>query len=275
MSKTILITGSTDGLGMEVARRLAVQGHKVLLHGRNKDKGNKALAEFKKVSGNTDLHYFNADLSTLSEVKRLTEEVISSQSRLDVLVNNAGIGPRTKESSRSLSGDGHELSFAVNYLAGYLLARQLLPLLKQSAPARIINVASIGQAPVNFADVMLENNYDDFLAYRQSKLAQILHANDLTAQLEGTGVTANSLHPATLMGTKMVADSSYLPDSMTSVDDGADALENLIVNEKLVDTSGVYFDGLNAAFADDHVYDSSAQIQLRELSESFIEKMVN
>jgi len=271
MGRTILITGSTDGLGKEVARRLAVQGWHVLLHGRNPDKGNAVLTELIEGTGNSNLAYFNADLASLAEVKQLSESVVSFTKHLDVLVNNAGIGPRTPDSTRTLSRDGVELFFAVNYLAGYLLTRELLPLLKVSAPSRIINVSSLAQAPVRFGDVMLEENYDDGFAYRQSKLAQILHTNDLTDLLTGTGVTANSLHPATLMSTKMVSDSTVLPDSMTTVEDGADALERLITSEALKSQSGLYFDSLDEARADDQAYDANARSELRQLSEELVQ----
>lgn len=270
MSKTILITGATDGLGKEVARRLASQGHKVLLHGRNPEKGRSLLSELSSATGNNSLEYFNADLSSLVEVKKLATDILNTQERLDVLVNNAGIGPRTPESTRLLSRDGYEIFFAVNYLAGYLLTRELLPLIKASAPARIINVASIAQAAVNFNDPMLEKNYSDGLAYSQSKLAQILHTMDLAQQLEGSGVTANSLHPATLMNTKMVLDSTALPDSRTTVDDGANALERLILNEDLATVSGHYFDCMEDASPDAQASDVQAVKQLRQLSDDLI-----
>ncbi len=270
MQKTILITGSTDGLGKEVARRLASRGWQVLLHGRSPDKGADVLAELRKQTGNDNLAYFNADLALLSDVRQLAKDVLTQVSRLDVLVNNAGIGPRHPDSPRTLSVDGHEIFFAVNYLAGYLLARELLPLLMKSAPARIINVASLAQAPVRFDDVMLEHDYSDGLAYRQSKLAQIVHANDLARQLADTGVTANSLHPATLMNTKMVLDSTALPDSMTTVEDGADALEHLAIAAELENVTGVYFDMQEQARADDQTYDKDAQARLRELSEKLV-----
>lgn len=268
MTKSILITGATDGLGKEVARRLASQGHKVLLHGRSPEKGQTVLSELISATGNNTLEYFNADLSSLAEVNKLAADILSSQQQLDVLVNNAGIGPRTPDSPRLLSKDGYEIFFAVNYLAGYLLARELLPLLKSSAPARIINVASIAQAPVNFNDPMMEKYYSDGLAYSQSKLAQILHTMDLAQQLEGSGVTANSLHPATLMNTKMVLDSTALPDSRTTIDDGANALERLILDEDVASISGHYFDSMENAEPDAQASDAQALNQLRELSEN-------
>ena len=275
MIKTIFITGATDGLGKEVARRLAEQGQHVLLHGRDPAKGKAMLAELQEATSNPTLEYFNADLSSLAEVRQMAAELLESQDRLDVLVNNAGIGPRAPDSPRTLSKDGYELFYAVNYLAGYFLTRELLPLVKKTAPARIINVASLAQAPVRFTDVMLEQQYDDGLAYRQSKLAQILHANDLAEQLKGTGITVNSLHPATLMSTKMVLDSTALPDSMTTVADGANALEYLISSEQLDNVSGCYFDCKDKSQADDQAYDEEAHKQLRELSDALVKQALS
>ena len=274
MEKTILITGSTDGLGKAVATRLAKQGHRVLLHGRDPDKGEAVLAEIAAASGNTSLTYYNADLSSLKQVKAMASDILSSQDRLDVLVNNAGIGPRTPDSPRSTSQDGYELFFAVNYLAGYLLVRELLPLLQHTSNARIINVASIAQAPVRFQDVMLEQEYDDGLAYRQSKLAQILHANHLAKSLAGTEITANSLHPASLMNTKMVLESTALPDAMTTIDDGADTLEFLISSPSLSNVSGAYFDGNNPATPNEQATDEAAMVQLKNISDSLISGLI-
>ena len=130
--------------------------------------------------------------------------MIADHRQLDVLVSNAGIGSRGGGAGRRESADGHELRFAVNYLAGFLLAHLLLPLLKASAPSRIVNVASLGQHPIDFDDVMITRGYSGSRAYAQSKLAQIMFTIDLARELQGTGVTVNSLHPATYMNTTMV-----------------------------------------------------------------------
>ncbi|MCL5267867.1 MAG: SDR family NAD(P)-dependent oxidoreductase [Bacteroidetes bacterium] len=178
--KVILITGSTDGLGKLVAQRLAAKGATLLLHGRSPDKGLATLDEIHRLANNVRAQYYNADLSSLKEVRELGEKIIADQKRLDVLINNAGIGggPRGN-SKRELSKDGIELRFAVNYLSHFLLTYQLLPLLRASAPSRIINVSSIGQYPLDFKNLMLEKKYESFRAYRQSKLAQIMFTMDL------------------------------------------------------------------------------------------------
>lgn len=268
--KVILVTGATDGLGRMVATRLAAQGATVLLHGRDPAKGAAVMKEIKAATGSNKLRYYNADFAALAEVRQLAREVRARESQLDVLVNNAGIGPRSPGSPRQLSKDGHELLFAVNYLAGYLLTRELLPLLLASAPARIVSVASIGQQELDFSNVMLAHDYDDARAYRQSKLAQIMFTFDLAEQLAGTGVTVNCLHPATLMNTRMVHDSSYFPGVKSTTEQGAAALENLITASALATCTGEYFDGMQKARAKDQAYEPEARKQLRELSEQLV-----
>lgn len=257
----ILVTGATDGLGKLVARDLAAGGAAVLLHGRSERKLHETLREIREETGNNRLEPFLADLSSLDEVRRLADGIASGQSRLDVLVNNAGIIAR----ERAESADGFELTFAVNYLSHFLLTARLLPLLRGSAPSRVVNVASVGQAPIDFDDVMLEKGYSGMRAYSQSKLAQILFTFDLAEKLEGTGVTANCLHPATLMDTRMVAEA--FGGSMSDVREGADATVRLILSPELEGVSGKYFDGQQESRADGQAYDPEARAKLWKLSE--------
>ena len=264
----VLITGSTDGLGRLVALQLAQQGATVLLHGRDAAKGAAICAEISAAVPSATVRYYNADLASLQAVRELAQQINRNEGRLDVLVNNAGIGPIAPGLPRRLSVDGHELLFAVNYLAGFLLSRLLLPLLQRSAPARIINVASIGQQQLDFDNLQLERDYDDARAYRQSKLAQILDTFTLAAATDGTGVTVNCLHPATLMDTRMVAEGKgYFPAAKTSTQQGAAALLRLIRAPELATVSGYYFDGQQAARANEQAYDAAARQQLLDISQ--------
>ena len=262
----ILVTGSTDGLGKSTARDLAAAGATVLLHGRDPERGDAAVREIREETDNDRLHYYVADFSSLEEVRRLADEVTADHDRLDVLVNNAGIGAgRRGETRGDSSRDGYELRFAVNYLAPFLLTRLLLPLVRRSAPARIVNVASAGQSPISFDDVMLERGYDGMRAYAQSKLALVMFTFDLAGELEGTGVIANSLHPASLMDTKMVFET--FGSASSSVREGTDATVRLAISPELEWVTGRYFDRQREARADEQAYDPEARERLRRLSE--------
>ena len=192
--KTILITGATDGLGKAVALELACQGHELLLHGRSPQKGKKLLEEISTASANKKLTYYNADFAEMAQIRHVADQILAHHDRLDVLINNAGLGV---EPYRSESMDGLERIFQVNYLATYMMSKRLLPLLIQSAPSRIVNVASAGQAPIDFADPMLEKTYSGMQAYCQAKLAQISLTVEMASHLEEKNVTVNALHPAT------------------------------------------------------------------------------
>ncbi|GAA5015768.1 SDR family NAD(P)-dependent oxidoreductase [Kitasatospora paranensis] len=258
--QTILITGATDGLGRAMAAQLAAQGATLVLHGRSKDKGEALVEELRAKTGNDRISYLLADFARLSDIHRLADEA-GALDRLDVLVNNAGIGV---ELDRQESWDGHELTFQVDYLAAYVLAVRLAPLLVRSAPARIVNVSSAGQAPVNFDDVMLRRRWDGVQAYCQAKLAQVMLTVDLAAALEGTGVTVNALHPASYMPTKMVV-GLFTPQS--TVADGVRHTLRLVTDPSLDGVTGRYFDRSTEARASSQAYDSAARARLRSISE--------
>lgn len=258
--QVILVTGSTDGLGREVARRLAAGGAHVIVHGRNTERGQALVKEIEDTGGSATFHA--ADFASLDEVRTLAETILREYDRLDVLVNNAGIW-LNRPAERRLSADGHELHFAVNYLAGYALTRLLLPRLIESAPARIVNVASTAQTPLDFDDPMLESGYSGGRAYAQSKLAQILFTVDLARELEGRGVTVAALHPATLMDTPMVRAAGVR--ARATVDEGADAVMQLITANSI--RSGDYYNGLERSRANAQAYDEDARSKLRRLSE--------
>ena len=252
---TALITGATDGLGRAVARDLAAQGWTILVHGRSRERAQETLDE---VPGG---RAYIADLSSLADVRRLADEVLAREERLHVLVNNAGIGSAEGE-GRQESADGYELTFAVNYLSHFLLTLRLLDLLKRSAPARIVNVASAGQMAIDFDDVQLERAWNGTRAYCQSKLAQILFTFDLADELRDRGVTATCLHPASYMPTKIVT-AARTP--LSTLEEGVEATLALIRDHDGV--TGAYFNGTHEARADPQAYDADARRRLRELSE--------
>jgi NAD(P)-dependent dehydrogenase (short-subunit alcohol dehydrogenase family) len=262
VQKTALITGSTDGVGRAVALQLGKLGTRVLIHGRNAERGERVVAEIEAAGGSA--MFLPADFASLAEVRRLADAVDEQTDRLDLLINNAGIGFGRRGGRRELSADGYELRFAVNYLAGFLLTSLLLPLLISSAPARIVNVTSAGQQPIDFDNAMLEHGYDGTRAYMQSKLAQVMFTFDLAHELEGTGVTVNCLHPATYMDTGMVREAGITP--LSTVEAGAEAILKLATSPELEGRSGLYFDGLREARANAQAYDARARERLHELS---------
>ena len=260
--KTILITGSTDGVGRRVAQRLGAMGARVLVHGRDRERGAQVTDEVRAAGG--EATFYPADLASLAEVRRLAEAVRHDHERLDVLINNAGIGSGGPRATRRVSADGHELVFAVNYLAGFLLTALLLPALRAAAPARIVNVSSAGQSPIDFEDIMLLHGYSGGRAYTQSKLAQILFTFDLADALRGSGITVTCLHPATYMDTTMVRQAGTTP--ISSVDEGADAILNLAVSPEMEGRTGLYFNRLQETRANPQAYDPAARARLRQLS---------
>jgi NAD(P)-dependent dehydrogenase (short-subunit alcohol dehydrogenase family) len=261
--KTVLITGSTDGVGRYVAARLAAAGANVLIHGRDQARA-KTLADEIRGQGHTEPVFYPADLSSLAGARQLAAAVLGGHKRLDVFISNAGIGSRSLGSERQTSADGHELRFAVNYLSGFLLAHLLLPLLKASAPARIVNVASLGQHPLDFDDVMLTKGYNGNRAYAQSKLAQIMFTIDLARELEASGVTVNALHPATYMNTTMVREGGITP--ISTVEQGGEAILHLAAGDDVAGKSGLFFNGMQQAQANPQAYDAGARRRLRGLS---------
>jgi NAD(P)-dependent dehydrogenase (short-subunit alcohol dehydrogenase family) len=255
--KTALITGSTDGVGRYVAERLAAQGWRVIVHGRDRSRG-EAVAE-RITSQGGEARFLAADLASLAEVRSLADAVQRDGDSLDVLVNNAGIG--TSGAKRGLSADGFELRFAVNYLAGFLLTRLMLPMLASRKSARIVNVSSAGQQAIDFSDVMLVRGYSGVRAYCQSKLAQILFTFDLAKELAGQNVAVNCLHPSTYMDTTMVRLSGARP--ISTVEQGGAVILQLVDDPAFAGRSGLYFNGMQESRADRQAYDEDARRRLR------------
>ena len=264
----VLITGATDGLGRGLAHDLAGRGCEVLVHGRDPDRLAATVDEIREATGR-DVASYRADLAELAQVRDLADRVAADHPRLHVLVNNAGIGAEVPGGpERRESVDGHELRFAVNYLAGHLLTRRLLPSLRAAGaaddglgPARIVMVSSAGQAAIDFDDVMLRRGYSGWRAYCQSKLAQILDAFDLAEELDPGVVTATALHPATYMPTKIV------PSPISTLAEGVAATARLAVDPELAGVTGRYYNGVREAEPDPQAHDPDARGRLRALAE--------
>jgi NAD(P)-dependent dehydrogenase (short-subunit alcohol dehydrogenase family) len=235
--RIILVTGSTDGIGKETAFELARRGATVILHGRHLGRCQRVLSECVRASGIRDLGCFAADLSSLDEVRRLGEDIVKQYSRLDVLINNAGVFM----TDRLLTGDGFENTFAVNHLAPFLLTHLLLDLLKKYAPSRIVTVSSVAhqRGQLDLENLQGEKRFTGYGAYSLSKLANVLFTGELAERLAGTGVTANCLHPG-LIGTKLLRQ-GFGGMSGSSVKEGARTLVYLAADPGVSHVTGKYF----------------------------------
>ena len=238
--KTILITGSTDGIGKAAAYLLAGQGHRILLHGRDRAKGSAVLDELETVAGSSRPALFIADLSVQDQVRNLAEEVTGACDRLDVLINNAGVFMP----ERRVAPGGIEMTFAVNYIAGFLLTHDLLPLLSKSSPARIVSVASIAHRSVRTVDwgnLPDFRDYDAYDAYATSKLGVVAATARLAHTLDGTGVTANSLHPG-VIDTKLLRAFTGGRDGGAPPEQGAAVEAYIAASPDAGEVSGRYFE---------------------------------
>lgn len=264
LPRTILVTGSTDGVGRRVVGKLAAPGTRLLVHGRDEGRGKETVEAVVRAGGTA--RFMRADFASLDEVRDLAAAVSAECGHLDVLINNAGIAQ--VDGPRRTSGDGHELHFAVNYLAPVLLTRLLRPLLGGGRPSRVVTLTSAAQNAIDFDDVMLARNYSGYRAYGQSKLADIMFTFDLAEDLAGTGATATCLHPADYMDTAPVRAAGITPSN--SVDTGADATVALAVAPAHEGRSGVYFHCRRESRANAQAYDRAARSRLRGLNEELL-----
>jgi NAD(P)-dependent dehydrogenase (short-subunit alcohol dehydrogenase family) len=265
--QTVLVTGATSGLGRALVQRLARAGASVVAHGRDASRLARTREEIRAATGHV-VDTIQADLADLAQVHRMAEEVLERCPRLHALVNNAGVGFGPPGAGREVSAQGIELRFAVNHLAGYLLARRLAERLAECAPARIVQVASVGQLALDRADPFTEHNYDGVTAYRRSKLAQVMISFEFAADLAGTGVSVNAVHPAVLMDTAMVRESGYSP--ISTLQEGLDAVWRLLTDPELDEVSGRYFHGTKDGQPDPQANDPAARAWLRQLSDSLM-----
>lgn len=262
--KVVLITGSTDGVGKLVAARFAAQGACVLLHGRARAKGESVLREIGEQTGSDKLEFFCADLSSLEEVRTLAAEIKARHDRIDLLINNAGVGGSQGAHPLATSRDGYELRLAVNHLAGFLLTNLLRPELARSPSPRVVAVSSIGQLAIDFDDVMLTRGQDELHAYRQSKFAQVMFTFELAERFKDIGVTAVALHPASFMATKMILDAGIPPKS--TPEEGAEAIYRAATSPALLGRPELFFNSLEPMRVDQQAYDSAARARFWKLS---------
>jgi NAD(P)-dependent dehydrogenase (short-subunit alcohol dehydrogenase family) len=235
----VLVTGSTDGIGKATARELATRGARVILHGRNQVKGHDVLRELEQETGSRDMDLITADLSLQRNVIRLAEEVVSRNKRLDVLINNAGVFER----NRNITPDGREMTFAVNYLAPFLLTSHLLPLLKKSSPSRVVNVSSIAHRDIRHIDwdnLQGEHHYDPYQAYALSKFGIITFTYCLAQKIATAGITANCLHPGAT-DTKMLRE-GFPGVRGQSPAEGAKTSVFLALSPEVEGVTGMYFE---------------------------------
>ena len=260
---TVLVTGATSGLGRYLAFELARSGWNVLVHGRDPAR----VADLSAELGGAARGYV-ADLASLGDARQLARQVSAEVTRLDVLVNNAGIGFGSPGEGRQVSADGHELRFAVNYLAPVLLSRMLVPLLTASAPARVVNVGSIGQIAFDPDEAEFERDYNGVDAYRRAKLALAAFSFDLADELESAKVTVTCLHPATFMNTAMVIQGGITP--VSTVEQGGAATMRLITDPALDGVTGQFFDGLQQSRALPEAYDPQFRRRLRAVTDRML-----
>lgn len=257
---SVFITGATNGIGRLAAQALAGLGARLSVHGRDRVKVEQTVAELSRSS--RDVRGFVADLASLGQTAQLARDVAAHEPALDVLINNAGVGFGKDRALRELSHDGFELRFAVNFLAPFLLTERLLA---GGTPRHaLINVASIGQEPLDFADLMTERDYSSTRSYRRSKLALIAWSFEL-ARLR-PALSVQSLHPGTLLDTGMVRESGIEPHGPAHV--GSDAILAVLRHALEGGPSGLYFDVEAPARAKPEAYDSAAQAELRRHAEA-------
>ncbi|NBC31003.1 MAG: SDR family NAD(P)-dependent oxidoreductase [Spirochaetes bacterium] len=263
---TVLVTGSTDGIGLLLAGRFAEAGFHVIVHGRSEDRCAQALEQIRRRHAEAHLSSVVVDLADLAQVRTAGEQLAALTDSLDLLVNNAGVGPGKLGQEREVSADGYELRYAVNVLGPFALTHEALPLLRRSAAARIVNVASAAQSEINFDDVMMESDFDCRRAYAQSKLAVIMFTFELAERLEQEGISAVAAHPGTHLDTKMVREAHGTAHGPAGR--GADNLFAVATDAELVGTTGIYFHEQTEQEAHEQASDSAARARLWKLNET-------
>ncbi len=267
MNKTILITGATDGIGKATAELLANSGYEIIIHARNSEKGEKTSNEIQRKTGNTAVKYVAADFGKLSDIDNMVNELYSNTEKIDVLINNAGV----YREERNILPNGLEESFMINYLAHFYLTTKLLPQLKESEQARIINVSSmIHGGTIDFNNLQGEIYFSGDSAYSLSKLCNILFTYKLADKLKDSRITVNAAHPGVINTKLLIAGWGAMGED---VKHAANRLSYLAVNKKLHNITGKYFTNSRQTHSTAISYKKDIQNKLWEISNNLIERL--
>ena len=275
--RTCLITGATDGIGKEAAIELAKKGCNLILIGRSKEKGEKVVEQIRKVAeSHVDIDYFTADLMLMKEVSRVADEVSRKYPRIDILLNNVG----ALFAFRDVTEEGFERTFALNHLGYFLMTKKLLPLVEKSDYKRIVNVSSSAHYGIDFEfdNMNGEKKYTGFDTYKKSKLANVMFTYELAKRIEGTGITANCLHPG-FVSTNFGKNNSFLWRhfirvamwlTAISVKDGAKTSIHLACSDEVKDITGRFFANCEVKKGSSKAKNEEHNQKLWELSEDFV-----
>lgn len=275
--KVVIITGANTGIGLETARDLAKRGGRIILACRNQSRGEAAVEDIRQSTGNNDVIYMHLDLASFKSIRHFAEQIIKSERAIDILVNNAGVACK-----RKLTEDGLELMMGVNHFGPFLLTNLLLDKIKDSAPSRIVNVASMGHnfiKSINFDDIQSEKNFNDITVYCQSKLANILFTRSLAKKVKDSNVTVNALHPGAVR-TEIWRDLRILNYTLgrwifnglayiffKSSYEGAQTTIYLSVSEDVKGVTGQYFVDCRPVKLNEHALDEEVGNELWDISE--------
>jgi len=266
-TKIILVTGATDGIGKQTALELAQMGHRILVHGRNRMKSENVAADIRKMSGNENVEAVVANLTDFKEIKSLAEAIVNGYSRLDVLLNNAGVF----ENEKVILSNGLERTFMVNHMAPFALTLELSDLLKDTPGARIVNVSSMAQSgSIDFDNLNGEKYFDSYNAYAVSKLENVLFTYKLARMLKETDVTANCLHPG-VINTKLLHAGWGMGGA--SVHQGAQTSIYAAVSPEMEGKSGLYLVNRKSAKSAALSYDKKVQERLWEISTEIMNRL--
>ena len=275
--RTCLITGATDGIGKEAAIELAKKGCNLILIGRSKEKGEKVVEQIRKVAeSHVDIDYFTADLMLMKEVSRVADEVSRKYPRIDILLNNVG----ALFTFRGVTEEGFERTFALNHLGYFLMTKKLLPLVEKSDYKRIVNVSSSAHYGIDFEfdNINGEKKYTGFDTYKKSKLANVMFTYELAKRIEGTGITANCLHPG-FVSTNFGKNNSFLWRNFIrvamwliaiNVKDGAKTSIHLACSDEVKDITGKFFANCEVKKGSSKAKNEEHNQKLWELSEDFV-----